>query len=256
MNKQSFSSNKHLDISKAFLRISIILPVYNESENIEEQIKQIEEAVKIDHEILIIYDFDDDNTIDTVKKLQKRYSSLRLVKNIIGPGLINAIKTGLEKCHGELVVVMPADLSDRPKTINKMYQKIIDGCDIVCATRYAKGGKKIGGGILKTSLSRLAGLSTPLLLGISTTDIANGFKMYRKEVLKNIKIESTGGWEFSMEIVVKANCLGFKICEVPTVWRDRISGKSKFKLLKWLPKYIRWYLLGILLRLNIYRLVF
>ncbi len=234
--------------------ISIILPVYNEGENITEQIEEINRDVKPKHEVIVVFDFDEDNTVDPVRKLQKKYKSLILVKNIFGRGLINAVKTGFLRSKGEAVVVMPADLADTPKTINSMYKKITDGFDIVCATRYGKGGEKIGGGILKTALSRTAGLLTPLLLGISSTDISNGFKMYRRQVLEKIKIESTGGWEFSVEIVIKANNLGFTVCDVPTIWRDRIGGESKFKLLKWLPKYLTWYLYGILLRLNINRL--
>lgn len=231
--------------------ISIILPVYNEGENIAKQIAEIEKAIKIKHEVIIVYDFDEDNTVGSACELQKKYTSLILVKNIFGRGLINAIKTGFETARGEVAVVMPADLADEPKTINIMYQKINDGYDIVCATRYANGGAKIGGGILKTTLSKMAGLFTPLLLGIPITDISNGFKMYRREIFKKIKIESTGGWEFSMEIVIKAHNLGFRICEVPTVWRDRVSGKSKFKLMKWMPKYLYLYLWGMKIRLKI-----
>lgn len=236
--------------------LSIVLPVYNEGENITKQIEELERVIKYKHEILVIYDLEQDTTVPYIYKLQKKYKSLRSVKNIFGRGVINAVKTGFLKFSGDAVVVMPADLADDPETINKMFKKYMSGFDIVCATRYAKGGRKMGGGILKTALSRIAGIMTPLLLGIPTTDIANGFKMYRKKVIESIKIESTGGWEYSIEMVIKAHHMGFVIGEVPTVWRDRTSGKSKFKLLKWLPKYIRWYLWGILLRLNINRLVF
>ena len=248
MNKQSFSTNKHFDIS-------VILPVFNEGENITKQIFALEKDLKNPHEILIVYDFNEDNTIPFAQKLCKKYKTVQLVKNIFGRGVINAVKTGIKNAKGEVVVIMPADLADDPNTINRMFEKISRGYDIVCATRYSKGGKKIGGEYLKTTLSRFAGLMTPLLLGIPTTDISNGFKMYKRGVLDRIKIESAGGWEYSCEIVIKAHHSGFKIGEVPAIWRDRTRGKSKFKLLKWLPKYIRWYLYGILLRLNINRLV-
>lgn len=225
--------------------ISIILPVFNEGKNIVRQLEDIESSVDVNHEVLVVYDFDEDDTVPPVKELQKKYRNIYLVKNIFGRGVINAVKTGIKKAKGDCLVVMPADLADDPRMINKMYQKLKTGYDIICATRYTKGGKKIGGEVIKTFLSRLAGLATPLLLGIPTTDIANGFKMYRREVIEKIKLESSGGWEFTMEILIKANNLGFKISEVPTVWRDRTQGKSKFKLLKWLPKYVRWYLWGI-----------
>lgn len=236
------------------MKLSIILPVFNEGKNIVKQIAEIENSVKIDQEVLIVYDFDEDDTVPVVKKLQKKLKNITLVKNIFGQGVIAAVKTGFEKACGDYLIVMPADLADNPKTINKMYDKIQEGYDIVCATRYGRGGAKIGGPFIKTFLSRIAGLATPLLLGIPTTDIANGFKMFRRKVINQINIESDGGWEFAMEMLIKANKLGFKISEVPTIWRDRRQGKSKFKLIKWLPKYIRWYLVGIGYRLNIHGL--
>lgn len=234
------------------VNLSIILPVFNEGKNIKNQIDAIEKSIDFAHEVLIVYDFDKDDTVPPVLKLQQKYPNVKLVKNIFERGIINAVKTGFAKSHGEFLVVMPADLADNPDTINKMYKKINQGYDIVCATRYGRGGAKIGGSFIKTILSRLAGLTTPVLLGIPTTDIANGFKMYRRKVIDKINIESDGGWEFAMEMIIKANKLGFKISDVPTVWRDRTQGKSKFKLLKWLPKYIRWYLVGIGYRLNIH----
>lgn len=236
------------------IQISIILPVYNEGENIAKQIKAIEEKVKNSHETLIIYDFDEDDTLPAAIKIQNKNRSVKLKKNIFGRGLINAVKTGFNKAEGEVFVVMPADLADDPDTVDKMFNKVEEGFDIVCATRYAKGGRKIGGGIIKTTLSRIAGLLTPVMLGIPTTDIANGFKMYRKKVIDDIKIKSSGGWEFSVELIVKANQKGYKIGEVPTIWLDREQGKSKFKLLKWLPYYLKWYLLGIFYRLKVDRL--
>ena len=230
--------------------VSIILPVFNEGKNITSQISAIEKSVDFDHEVLIVYDFDEDNTVPVVRNLQKKIKKIQLVKNIFGRGVINAVRTGIKKAKGDYLVVMPADLADDPTTINRMYEKIEKGYDIVGATRYAKGGKKIGGERLKTFLSRLAGLSTPLLLGIPTTDIANGFKMYRRRVIEAINIESDGGWEYAMETVIKAHFAGFKIGDVPSVWRDRTQGRSKFKLLKWLPKYLKWYAWGILCRFS------
>lgn len=235
--------------------ISIILPVYNEGKNIAKQIRAIAGEIRNSYEILIIYDFDEDDTVPAVKKLQNKNLSIKLIKNIFGRGLVNAVKTGFNTARGDVLVVMPADLADDPDTVVKMFKKIEEGFDIVCATRYANGGKKIGGGIVKTTLSRIAGLLTPIMLGIPTTDIANGFKMYRKKVIDSIEIKSTGGWEFSVELIVKANQKGFKVGEVPTIWLDREQGKSKFKLLKWLPYYLKWYLLGIFYRLKIDRLI-
>lgn len=225
--------------------ISVIVPVYNEGANITKFINDLETSVNIKHEVLIIYDFDKDDTVPAVKKLKEEFKNIKLVKNIFGSGLINACKTGLKKAKANFMVVMAGDLADEPKTINKMYELAKKGYDIVCASRYSKGGKKLGGGLIKSALSKFAGLTTPILLGIPTTDLTNGFKMYNRKLFRKIKIESQGGWEFTMEILIKANILGFKIIETPSTWKERSSGKSKFKLFKWLPKYIYWYFWGI-----------
>lgn len=230
--------------------ISIIVPVFNEGANISVFIHTLEQAVKINHEVLVIFDFDKDNTIPIAKNLKRKYSNILLVKNNLGTGVINAFKTGFIKSSGDFIVVMPADLADDPNTINKMYELAIKGYDIICATRYSKGGKQLRANLVKSLFSRLAGIATPILLNIPTTDITNGYKMYRRKVLKRIEIQSKAGWEFSMEIVIKANSLGFKITEVPSIWRERSHGKSKFKFFKWLPNYIYWYIWGIILRLK------
>lgn len=231
-----------MSISKRY--ISIIVPVYNEGTNITKFIYGLEGSVNIKHEVLIIYDFDDDNTIPVVNKLKSKFKNIRLVKNIFGSGLIKACKTGFKRANADFIVVMPGDLADEPKTINKMFKLAKKGYDIVCASRYSKGGKQLGGNIVKSSLSRFAGLSTPLFLDIPTSDLTNGFKMYNRKIFKKINIESQGGWEFTMEILIKAHLLGFKITEIPSVWKGRSSGKSKFKLLKWLPRYLYWYFWG------------
>lgn len=235
------------------MKLSIIIPVYNEAENIERAILKIEKEIKVPHEILVIYDFVKDNSIAVVKKLQKKHKNIKLVRNNIGNGrgIVNAIKTGFKTVEDGALVVTMADLSDDPKTINQMYEKMKQGHDIVCGSRYIKGGRKIGGPVIKSLLSYLAGLSTPIILGIPTHDLTNAFKMYKKEVLNAVKIESTGGFELSTEIVIKAHSKGFKITEVPTVWQDRTTGQSRFKLKEWLPKYIRWYFWGLRERLGL-----
>lgn len=235
------------------MNLSIIIPVFEEAENIQKAIFKIEKEVRIPHQTFIVYDFDQDNTIPVVKKLQKKISGIKLLKNNIGDGrgVINAIKTGFNHVKDGAIVVTMADLSDDPKTINQMYQKIKEGFDLVCGSRYSPGGGKIGGPFLKSFLSRLAGLSTPLFLGVPTFDLTNAFKMYKKKVIEAIKIESKGGFELSMEIVIKAHFKGFKLTEVPTVWQDRTKGKSRFKFRQWLPKYIHWYLWGIKRRLKL-----
>jgi glycosyltransferase involved in cell wall biosynthesis len=235
---------------KADTLLSIIIPVKNEQDNIAWTIGKIKKTVTVDNEIIIIYDSPNDNTLPIVKKLKKTNSSLVLIKNANGNGVLNAIKTGIAKARGRIIVIMAADRTDDPKAINKMYQKIIEGYDIVCPTRYSRGGKVIGPINVKSLLSRVSGITTPYLLGIPTSDLTYSFKMFRKQILDKITIESKGGFEFAEELLIKSHFSGAKIIEIPTLWVDRKYGQSKFKLVAWLPRYIYWYLWGIVKRLE------
>jgi len=233
-------------IEKIYDSINVVIPVYNERENIKKTLDEIEGKIKTSHIIFFVYDFDEDNTIPIVKNFQKNNNSnIVLVKNKYGKGVLNAIKTGFETVEGGIVLVVMADLSDDLSTVDEMFREINNGYDLVCGSRYMKGGKQIGGPWFKKLLSRAAGVSLNYLVGIPTHDVTNSFKMYKMNILNDITIESNGGFELGMEIVVKAWIKGYKITEVPSVWRDRCAGESRFMLVKWLPKYIHWYLLAV-----------
>jgi hypothetical protein len=116
-----------------------------------------------------------------------------------------------------------------------------EGYDIVCASRYMKGGRQVGGPAFKKFLSRMAGISLHWLSGLPTHDATNAFRAYRRSVLLETPIESTGGFEYSLEITAKAYVRGRRITEVPSTWRDRSAGQSRFKLRAWLPLYLKWY---------------
>ena len=222
--------------------LNIIIPVFNEAENIKTAVEKIRDECTFPHNITIIYDMDEDTTVPVVHRLQQNMDNLFLKKNNYGRGVLNAIKTGLEESNTKYAVVTMADLSDPPAVINEMYRIAQEkNADIVCASRYMKGGKQIGGPFIKSLMSRIAGLTLHFFAGIPACDATNSFKLYRTSFLKRQKIESKGGFELGIELVAKAHIQGFKICETPTIWTDRVAGKSNFKLFKWLPGYLKWY---------------
>ena len=233
------------------MQLSIVMPVYNEGKIIGQTIRQVESQVKIPHELLIIYDMDEDTTVPVVEKLQKKYPSVRLVKNIFGKGALNALKTGLKLAKGESVCVMMADLTDDPKILDKMMDKFDQGYDVIAASRYMRGGQQIGGPLVKQVLSRVAGISLHFLAGLSTHDATNSFRLYSRKFLRNVKIESDGGFELALELTVKAHFDGYRVTEVPTTWTYSAK-ESRFYLKKWLPKYLKWYLWAINKKLHGY----
>jgi glycosyltransferase involved in cell wall biosynthesis len=220
-------------------KIFIVIPVYNEAENIRECLSRIESEVKVPHTVAIVYDNEDDTTLPVVKADNL---PVILIKNKYGRGALNAIKTGLESSAEEYTVVTMADLSDPPCVINDMYEKAQkENADIVCASRYMKGGSQKGGPFIKSLMSHFAGLSLHFLARVPTCDSTNSFKLYRTSFVKNQTIESSGGFELGLELVAKAYVQKSKIVEVPTTWTDRAAGKSNFKVAAWTPKYLKWY---------------
>jgi len=224
--------------------LGIIIPVYNEGANIKATVNAIEQIVKTSHRIYIVYDFDGDNTLPVAKEMRQKGLPVELLKNPVR-GVANAIKTGLRNAPHNYLLVTMADLSDDYSVVDRMCQLITEGYDMVCGSRYMKGGKQIGGPFFKKLLSRTAGLTLKYFAGLPVHDITNSFKLYRKSMVDNIDIQSESGFEIGMEIVVKAHFAGYKITELPCTWTDRQAGCSRFRIFKWMPKYLRWYFYAV-----------
>lgn len=233
------------------MKLSIVIPVYNEGDVINQTLTKLKNVVKIPHEVLIVYDQESDNTIAPIKKIQKIYPSVRLVKNKHGKGALNALKTGLEQAKGQAVCVMMADLTDDPKIISEMLKKFNEGASVISASRYMQGGKQIDGPFFKQLLSKTAGITLHYLTGLPTHDATNSFRMYAKNFLNKTKIESNGGFEVALELTVKAFFNGYKVSEIPTTW-TYLPKQSRFMLKKWLPKYLKWYAWAIYKKLSGY----
>jgi dolichol-phosphate mannosyltransferase len=224
--------------------LSLVTPVYNEAANIGKTLDAIERNLDVPAEVVIVYDFDEDDTLPVVRERAAAFKfPIRLLKNAYGRGALNAVKTGLERSTSSVAIaVIMADLSDDLADLGKMYALIQSGnYDLVCGSRYMRGGKQLGPASLKTFLSRTAGLSLHVLAGVPTHDATNNYKMYRGSFIAETTIEAQAGFEIGLELCAKAHVGGYRIGEVPTIWRDRVAGDSRFRLWTWLPQYLAWY---------------
>ena len=221
--------------------LSIVIPVYNEPDNITPTLSSIARAVRTPAEIIVVYDFDEDTTVPVVRALADEMPNVRLVKNELGRGVLNAMKAGIAEAAAPYVVISMADGSDDVARIDEMVELARRGADVVAASRYMRGGAQIGGPRLKGLMSRAAGLSLHWFGRVPIHDATNNFKLYSRRFLDTVSIESRGGFELAIELTVKATLAGRTLAEVPAEWRDRTAGESRFKLRAWLPLYLRWY---------------
>lgn len=213
-------------------KFSIILPTYNEKENLPIITWLLFKYLKhLNIEIIIIEDGSPDGTLEVAKKLQDIYGEDLLIILNRGKklGLGTAYKAGLELSNGDYIVLMDADLSHHPRFIPEFIKKAEEGnFDIVTGTRYDGAGGVFGWDFKRKIVSCGANVLTQMALGPSVTDLTGSFRLYKKSVLKKlIAMTRSKGYAFQMEIIVLAEQLGYKIGEVPITFVDRMYGHSK-----------------------------
>jgi dolichol-phosphate mannosyltransferase len=221
--------------------LTIVMPVHNEGANIAHVLENMATKVRTPHEVLVVYDFDDDDTVPVVRALQTAHRAVRLQKNELGPGVLNAMRSGIRAAAGDYVLITMADGSDELDCVDSMVECARSGAHVVAASRYMKGGRQLGGPRVKRLLSRIAGLSLYHVFGVPIHDSTSNFKLYSRSFLQDVNVQSTAGFELALELSVKAAAAGRPMAEIPTTWRDRTSGQSRFRLTRWLPHYLRWY---------------
>lgn len=225
--------------------LSIVIPVYNEGERVEPVLRALHAGVRTPSEIVVVWDFDGDTTRPVVERLAGDLPGLRGHRNDLGRGVLNAMRAGIAAARGPYVLISMADGSDEPQVVDPMVELARGGAAVVSASRYMRGGRQVGGPPLKRLLSRMAGLTLHWFGGVATHDPTNNFKLYRRDFLESVTIESRAGFELALELTVKATLAGRPVAEVPTTWRDRTAGESRFRLRQWLPHYLRWYLVAL-----------
>jgi dolichol-phosphate mannosyltransferase len=232
-------------------RVSVVVPVYNEGNSVVRALDRLFEAVHTPCEVLAVYDFPEDTTVLHLQEYARKDPRVIPTLNTYGRGPAHAIRYGIDHASADIIVVTMADASDDPLLIEPLAELIESGAVIAAASRYSPGGRQVGGPFIKRTLSRVAGLSLYWIGRVGTRDATSSFKAYSKAFVNEVGIDSRAGFEIAIELVAKARRLRRPVAEIPTVWTDRTSGESRFRLLAWLPAYLRWYFFAFGPRLDI-----
>ncbi len=227
------------------MKLDIIIPVYNEDKNIVQLLKKLENEINCNFRILICYDNDNDTTLKHVKANDIITKETLLVKNP-NQGPNSAIIEGINSSNAEIILIYMADDFENIKLINKMIDLIDSGNELVIPSRFIPGGRMRGAKKIKKMITIIGSYLVYYLARIPFKDCTNAFKMFSKNLKDKIKLESTTGFTFALELTTKSYLSSFKIIEIPSVWIETKDRKSNFKIYKWLPYYIYWLLYSII----------
>ena len=219
--------------------IDILIPVFNENETIIQTLKNIISSVKYNYKILICYDYNEDPSLNIIKKNFPENPRIEFIKNF-SKGFNNALISGLNKSTADAVIFFMADDHTNHKVINICVEKFKEGYQIVCPSRFIKEGKMIGNPFLKSFLTRLTSFFLFNFTSFPIKDSTNSFRLFPRKILDEVNIESKKGFTLSLELTAKAHRLGYKMIEIPTIWIERNKGKSRFKLFSFILPYTKW----------------
>ncbi len=222
-------------------RVSVVIPAYQEDDQIIGVLDRLFESVRLSCEVLVVVDSPADTTIGVVEEYARKEPRLRCLVNTYGRGPANAIRFGIDAAAAPVAVVTMADGCDDARQIDELARLVERGVAVAAASRYMAGGQQVGGPVLKGTLSRMAGRSLRILAHVGTRDATNTFKAYATDFVREVGIDSREGFEIGIELTAKAKRLGRPVAEIPTIWLDRQAGVSNFKVAKWIPSYLRWY---------------
>jgi dolichol-phosphate mannosyltransferase len=216
------------------MKLSIVIPAYNEEGSITETIEKIEEAFvpfRIEHEIFVVNDNSKDNTLAVLESLAARIPALRYETNKGPNGFGFAVRYGLDRFSGDCVAVMMADMSDSPYDLIKFYTTMLEkNVDCVFGSRFIKGGQVIDYPFIKRILNRIANRIIQMVMGIKYNDTTNAFKLYKRHTIDGIKPFLAPHFNLTIELPLKAIIRGYSYAVVPNSWTNRKHGESKLKI--------------------------
>lgn len=228
------------------MKLSLVIPAYNEMESLPETLRSIYaklSAEKVPHELLVVNDNSKDGTLDVLQELSKEIDTLVYYTNPGPNGFGMAVRYGLDRFTGDCVAPVMADLSDSPDDIVKFYRRMSEGTyDCVFGSRFMPGGKVHHYPKHKLFLNRLVNNGVRVTFGIPYDDFTNAFKMYKRETILGLKPFMSPHFNLTLELSLKAVIRGYSFTVVPNSWTNRKFGKSNLKIKEMGSRYFFIYL--------------
>jgi len=209
----------------------VIIPTYNEKENIESIIDAVS-SLSVQFDIMIIDDSSPDGTGDIVRGLQKKHKNLYLIERKeklgLGTAYITGFKWALEKGY-DIIYEMDADFSHNPKDLERLYAECMEGVDLAIGSRYISGVNVVNWPLGRVLMSYVASIYVRIITGMKIKDTTAGFKAYKREVLETIDLDNirSRGYAFQIEMKFTTWKFGFRIKEIPIIFTERQEGASK-----------------------------
>lgn len=223
------------------MKLSVIIPAHNEQDGLRETVERVVETLRcagIHHEVLVVDDNSNDDTLLVCQQLAITFLEVRYVSNRPPNGFGFAVRRGLAEFQGDAVAIVMADSSDDPDDLVAGYYRLLEGYDCVFGSRFIKGGKAVDYPIHKLYINRLANWFIKVLFRLPYNDTTNAFKLYRREVIDGIQPILSHHFNLTVELPLKAIVRGFSYTIMPIQWYNRKTGVSKLKIKEMGSRYL------------------
>lgn len=211
------------------MEVSLIIPMYNEEENVLITLEEVKKVLKTcgSYQIIAVDDGSSDQTLTLLEEFASENPELMVLKHPVNMGMGRALRTGFEKAEGDVIITLDADLSYEPKYLTELIKELHENhLDIVIGSQYMAGGETEDIPFIRLFISKMANKIVGYALNKNISTVTGILRAYRKEVIDSIEIESTGT-EINPEILSKAIAIGFEVKEIPVKLKGRKLGESK-----------------------------
>jgi dolichol-phosphate mannosyltransferase len=226
-------SDPPVPVPKNTLLYSIVIPAYNETQNIIETVPTLAKALRnesIPFELVVVNDNSTDDTGETITQLQSDYPEINLVNNPMPGGFGRAIRCGLTNTKGDVIAIVMADLSDSPTDVVRCYRTIEEGWDCVFGSRFITGSKVTDYPKGKLVIQRIVNNAIRFMFVTPLNDMTNAFKVYRSYVIDDISPMRSAHFNITIELSLSTLIRKYRIKQIPISWEGRTWGQSNLKL--------------------------